>query len=333
MQSMTLPSGITTGIGGLPHRDAGHAASFVLDHVELPFVPSLPRRSPAEGAVAQALVGMRGVTVGQYGAIAVDPVQIDPLAPLVTDLQHDAFVGFRAFLQQAEGHTSWVKWQLLGPVSLGRALMRAGVPMSEAFETAVRAVRTRVQHLLDAVAVALPECRQLVFVEEPDVAELMTPGFPIAPDTAIDLVSGALAAIETSAVSGLHVCGLADIPSQLAAGPAVISLPVQSEVADATGYLTTFMERGGYIAWGAVPTTGPLSSSADRHWRKLSEVWCELVQRGADPVLLRRQAIITPECGLAAHTPAIADRVYRLTAEVGRRVRDQATASRWAIGA
>ena len=48
---------------------------------------------------------------------------------------------------------------------------------------------------------------------------------------------------------------------------------------------------------------------------------------------LRRQALITPECGLSAHTPAVAERVFKVTAEIGRRVRDQATATRWALGA
>jgi hypothetical protein len=333
MQQVQLPSGTTLGIGGLPHRDAQHGAAFALAKMDMPSIPSLPRRSPAEGAIAQAMVGMRGITVGQYGAIAVDRGLVDPLAPVVTDLQHDAFVGFSTFLDQARGHTGWVKWQFVGPVTFGMALMRAGVPMSIAFEAAVRCVRTRIQHLVDAVDSALPGCRQLVFIEEPDFAQLMTPGFPIAPDTAIDLVSGALAAIETSAVSGLHVCGLADIPSQLAAGPAVISLPVHHSVVESAGYLETFMQRGGYVAWGAVPTNGPISSSADRPWRQLSELWCELVQRGADPGLLRRQAIITPECGLSAHTPAVADGVFRVAAIVGRRVRDQASATRWAIGA
>ena len=212
--------------------------------------------------------------------------------------------------------------------------MRAGVPMDEAFEAAVRCVRTRVQHLLDAVDAALPGSRQLVFIEEPALVDLMQPGFSIAPDTAIDLVSGALAMIEGSAaVSGLHVCGLTDIPSQLAAGPAILSLPVRPEIAESAGYLVQFMEQGGYIAWGVVPTSGPIVTSAERPWRQLCALWCELLQRGADPVLLREHAIITPECGLASHTPAVAERVHRCVAEVSTRVRDQATASRWVLGA
>jgi hypothetical protein len=333
MLNVTLPSGGTTGIGGLPHRNAEEAAAFALGRMTVPAIPSLPRRSPAEGAVAQAMVGMQGITVGQYGSISVDPRQVDPLAPIVTDLQHDAFVGFRTFLRAAEGHTGWVKWQFVGPVTFGMALMRAGVPVSEAFESAVRCVRARMQHLIDAVDAALPGCRQLVFIEESDFAELMTPGFAVAPDAAIDLVSGALAAIETSAVAGLHVCGLADISSQLATGPAVISLPVRPEVVESAGYLVRFLERGGYVAWGVVPTSGPVPTSPERPWRQLCQLWCELVQQGVDPSLLRRQSLVTPECGLSGHTPAVADRVHRIVSEVARRVSDQAIATRWALGA
>jgi len=335
MQRAVLVGGTATGIGGLPHRDANEAAAFVLRHMELPAIPNLPRRSPAEGAIAQAMVGMQGITVGQYGSLAVDANQVDPLAPVVTDLSNDAFLGFRTFLEhaQAAGHVGPVKWQFVGPVTFGMALMRAGVPASEAFESAVRCVRERLAHLLDAVSLALPQSPQIVVIEEPALAELMIPGFPIAPETAIDLVSGALAAIETSAMSGLHVCGSADIPSQLAAGPAILSLPVRPEIAESAGYLMRFMEQGGYIAWGVVPTSGPILTSAKRPWRQLCALWCELVQRGADPTLLREQAIVTPECGLSSHTPAVAERVHRFTAEVGRRVRDQATASRWVLGA
>ncbi len=334
-----LIAGASTGIGGLPHRDAADAARFVLDTMGIPAIPSLPRRSPAESYLNKALVGMQGVTVGQYGGIAIDAGALDPLAPVVTDLEHDAFVGFRAFLEAAaarrdEGHfNSQVKWQFIGPVTLGIALMRAGAPMSDAFEIAVRCVRERLQHLMDAVGTALPEVTQLVVLEEPALAELMEPGFPLAPDTAIDLVSGALAAVETVAVSGLHVCGLGDIPSLLATGPAILSVPVRAEVVDSTGYLMRFMEQGGIVAWGVVPTAGPVTVSAERPWRQLSELWCELVKRGADPALLRQQAIVTPECGLAAHSPSVAERVHRIAAEVGLRVRDQAAASKWVLGA
>jgi len=334
--AFSISGGLVTGIGGLPNRSARDAVRTSLRLLELPAIPALPRRSPAEGAVAQAMVGMQGITVGQYGSISVDPSAVDPLAPVVTDLAHDAFVGFRTFLNMApevRPDLRAVKWQFIGPVTFGLALVRAGVPASEAFESAVRGVRTRIDDLLDAVAAALPGVRQVVFLEEPALAEMMDPGFPLPPDIAIDLVSGALAAVEPRAVAGLHVCGFADVPSQLAAGPAIVSMPVHSDVLQSAGYLVRFMERGGFVAWGAVSTNGPIATTAERAWRELNGIWTELVDRGADPMLLRRQSVITPECGLAAHTPAVAERVLRLAAEVGGRVRDQASAERWVLGA
>ena len=328
-----IPSGVSTAIGSLPHRDVAEAARFSLAALELPCIPTLPKRSPAEGMIAQAMVGLQGITIGQYGSFAVDVHRVDPLAEVVTDLQHDAYAGMRAFLDVAVDHHGPVKWQFVGPVTLGLALVRAGVPASEAFEVAVRAVRAHVQRIMDHVAKAMPGCLQVVFIDEPSLGELMLPGFPLAPDTAIDLISGALAAIEPTGVAGLHVCAEADIASMLASGPAVLSVPVRPSLVDSAGYLIRFLEEGGIIAWGVVPTGGPITSSAERPWRQLCALWCQLVQRGADPTLLRTQSMVTPECGLGMHTPAVAARIMRITAEVGRRVRDQAGATRFVLGA
>jgi hypothetical protein len=328
-----LPSGVATGIGSLPHRDAAAAAAFVLATLELPAIPTLPKRSPAEGMIPQALVGLAGITVGQYGSIAFDAASFDPEAPVITDLQHDAFAGWRAFLAAAAGRRAAVKWQFVGPVTLGLALVRAGLASDVAFEVSVRAVRCRVRQLADHVAAALPGCRQVVFIDEPKLDEMMGVGFPIAPDTAVDMVSAALAAIEPLCVTGLHVCATADIASLVAIGPDVLSVPVDIRLLESAGYLARFLGDGGTIAWGAVSTEGPVAMSAERPWRKLSELWCELVQRGADPTQLRQQSIITPECGLGTHTPAVAERVHRLAADISERVRDQATATRISLGA
>ena len=82
-----------------------------------------------------------------------------------------------------------------------------------------------------------------------------------------------------------------------------------------------------------MPTDGPILTTSERSWRQLSDLWCELVRRGCDPVALRQHSMVTPHCGLGMHTPAVADRVVQLTREVGRRVNEQAVASRFALGA
>jgi hypothetical protein len=333
---MQLRPGATTGIGSLPHRSVHEAASFSLNKYDLPAIPSLPRRSPAEGMIAQAVVGINGVTPGQYGSIAVDRSAVDPESPVLTDLGNDAYGALRAFLAAATAGQlrGPVKWQFVGPVTLGVALTRAGIAPDAAFAVAVRAVRSHLAAVLDAVAAALPESPQLVWLDEPWFGQLMHPGFPIAPEPAIDLLSSAMAAVQPVATVGVHCCAESvDVASLLAAGPDILAIPVHEQLATVAGYLDRFMLGGGRIAWGAMPTDGPIPITDDRPWRRMSAVWCELVRRGCDPVLLRHHSLITPQCGLAMHTPPIAERVCRLTREIGRRVGDQAVASRFTVGA
>ncbi len=330
-----LPPGATTGIGSLPHRSVHEAAAFALREYDLPAIPTLPRRSPAEGMIAQAVVGIRGITLGQYGSVAVDRDAVDPGSPVATDLANDAYAALRTFLSTAaaRGLRGPVKWQFVGPVTLGVALTRAGVTADAAFAVAVAAVRSRLATITDAVAAALPDSPQVVWLDEPWFGELMHPGFPIAPDPAIDLLSSAMAAVQPMATVGVHCCADVDIASLLAAGPDMLAIPVSEQLPAVTGYLVRFLEGGGRIAWGAVPTDGPVPTTDDRPWRRLSGVWCELVGRGCDPVLLRQRSLVTPHCGLGTHTPAVADGVCRLTREIGRRINEQAVASRFALGA
>ncbi len=146
MNRAQLPSGIATGIGGLPHRDAAEAAEFVLATMELPAIPTLPKRSPAEGMIPQAMVGLEGITVGQYGSIAVDATSFDPRrrsSPISTTTRSAACARSSPPPPVA---VPPVKWQFVGPVTFGLALVRAGLDTDVAFEVAVRAVRCRVRN-------------------------------------------------------------------------------------------------------------------------------------------------------------------------------------------
>ncbi len=248
-------SGSFTGIGSLPHRDAVAAAEFSLGEHAIPVVPSLPKRSPAESLVAQAVTGLAGVTLGQYGSIAVDVARLDPGAPVVTDLRSDAFVGFRTFLDcaVAAGHTGPLKWQFVGPLTLGAALERAGAPAEVAYELARVAIRSHLRVLAHAIAEKLPDSAQLMLLDEPLLADVLARDFPIAPDDAVDLVSSTMAALCPDVAVGVHCCAPADWASILATGPQVLSMPATSGLVSVAGYLDRFLRNGG---WGRVGRRG-----------------------------------------------------------------------------
>lgn len=337
---MPFGIGTPTAVGSLPFVDADEAVAFVLAALpELPAAPTLPRRDPREGMIAQAAWGIDGVTVRLDGTIAVDPAALDPEAPLADPgLDGAPFATFRTFLAAIEGRTEPVKVQVTGPVTLAVALVREGVAPSVASAVAATAVRSRGRAVVEAVRAVAPEATVVAFLDEP--ALVGGPPAELAdPETVIDLVSGALAVWEPrssgdpGAITGVHVCGPSDWRAVLQAGPRILSVPVGADLGPSAGALATFLERDGWIAWGAVPTDRPLGESVSHWWRDLSAQWCSLVQAGCDPVRIRRQALVTPACGLALHDMAQVGLVHELTRTIGLRIHDQLAGVRLSVGA
>ncbi|MBI2709293.1 MAG: hypothetical protein HYX34_06320 [Actinobacteria bacterium] len=333
-----LAPGTWTGIGSLPHRDRDAAVAFALSATpDLPAVPTLPVADPREGMLAQAAWGIEGVSVAADGRLEVNPAALDPEAPLGDPaLEGPPFATLRSFLAAVAGRTGPIKVQIAGPVTLGLALRAQGAPDGVAFRTAAGAVRARAGQMVAAVRAAAPDAALVAVLDEPGLVAA-TPGRsglgPLGAEDVIDLMSSGLAAFEPYAMTGVHCCGPTDWRLVIQAGPKLLSLPVDVPVDAAEGALTAFVERGGWIAWGAVPTDRPLGESASRLWRVLSSRWCGLVQSGCDPWLLRRQAVVTPACGLASHSEAQAERVLGLAREVADRLHDQVVGIRLSVGA
>jgi methionine synthase II (cobalamin-independent) len=327
MREVLLPIGLATGIGSLPHEDPDEAAEFALDRQpRLPAAPSLPRRSPVEGMIPQAAWGVAGVVVLPDGSLMVDESVIDPDLPL-TDSALDAepFVGLRAFLDAAAGRVAPFKIQLTGPVTLGLALHAMGASPERAFAVAAKSVA--------AARRAAPGATTVVFLDEPGLTAALEPGFPWPVDDTLDLVSSALASIEGHAIAGLHCCGRADWQAVLQAGPQILSLPVDAGARDHAGAFAGFLERGGWIAWGAVPTDRPLGESAEILWRRLMGEWDVLMDGGCDPLLLLQQGMVTPACGLAGLDPLQADRVLELAGHLAHRIEAEALNAGLNVGA
>jgi hypothetical protein len=330
-----LAPGTDTSIGSLPHTDPRAAVEFVLARqTRLPAAPSLPQCSPLEGMIAQAAWGIPGVIVGPDGSLDLRLDDLDPEAPAGdVALEGEPFATTRAFLDAVAGRTKPVKLQLTGPVTLGLALHAAGADPHRAFGVAGAAVRARAEALLRLAARSAPGTPLVVFLDEPGLTGLMHPEFPLDPEAAVDLTSSALAALERGAITGLHCCGPTDWKLLIQSGPRILSAPLGLGLDTAGETLGRYLDDGGWVAWGAVPTDEPIGLTPGRLWRQLSAVWCDMVQSGCDPVLLRTQSLVTPACGLAAHGLSQAERVVSLTRQVAARVHDQALGVRLSVGA
>jgi hypothetical protein len=329
-----IRAGTATAIGSLPHRDAHAAAALTLRCLpELPAIPQLPVRSPREGVVAQWAAAVPGVVVHDDGAIELTSA-LDPLGRLKTLFDDSSHAGLLTFLEVAQRQPrppKHIKAQLAGPLTLGVAFVEAGMDAALAFPLGARVARAWAAAIADLVSDRLPGSSLVCFFDEPALVRWRNAEGPIDREVATDLLSTALAAC--TGVSGVHVCGHGDLRLALDAGPQVVHFDVGALDLDDATALSRFLDGGGWIAWGAIPTHRPVGEQPQPLWKALLDSWCELTRRGCDPVQLRAQALVAPACGLAGHGVSQAEHAMMLAREIGNRVHDHAAATKLAVGA
>jgi hypothetical protein len=87
--------------------------------------------------------------------------------------------------------------------------------------------------------------------------------------------------------------------------------------------LKAFLEKGGILAWGIVPTSEDiLKENALSLVERFKKGIGILSKKGIDRALLQR-AILTPSCGTASLSIPLAERVCQVTAEVSKRLREK----------
>ncbi len=331
--AVALTPGLATGIGSLPYLDAREAAGVTLRCLpELPAAPQLPERTPLEGMIVQWAAALPEVSIAPDGSLTIDASR--QRDPFTVGFDAEAHGGLLAFVELAARQSQAperVKLQLTGPLTMGVALIGAGMPADVAFARAAECADAWVHALDDLVARKLPDTRSLIFVDEPALVLWSHDDPPLEREAAVDLLSGVLT--DSTSTMGIHVCGDGDRRLAFEAGAPIVSLEVRADLPADAAVIGRHLEADGWIAWGAVPTDRPIGESAEGLWKDLVRVWCELTRHGCDPIRLRTQAIVTPACGLAGHGPSQAERALRLARELAGRVHDQSVAARLTLGA
>ena len=124
---------------------------------------------------------------------------------------------------------------------------------------------------------------------------------------------------------GVHCCGNTD-------WSLLLKLPIDILSFDSYGYfdslllydkpLHDFLARGGWLAWGLVPTGHELHREEEGSlWRKFQGQVEEAAARGLDLHRLLSQALLTPACGLGYLSPEAATRALALLHNLSARAR------------
>ena len=322
----------TMGIGELPHLDAGRGVELSMPGFDIPTVPQLP--AVAGGSMlTQAFGDLPGVSI-DGARLRVDLARLDVRDPAAVDVTSPAYAGFAGVLGGSVVRPHGVvKWQFLGPISGGVALIEAGVEPIDALEISHVTIRRKLAGIAAALDAAAPGTAQICVLDEPHISAVARRSFPLSIDEAVDVLSCAMATVQQVASVGVHTCSNLDIGVLLEAGPELLSVPAHDRLVRGAGRIDRFLAGGGWVAWGAVPTSAPMGTSARRASRQLAQLWGELARHGCDPDRLRSQSIVTSSCGLARCSEGDADRLCRVVGDVGAILRGEPVRSRATFGA
>lgn len=273
------PKFLTTHIGSMPHTHAEPLCTRLVQLIEAPGWPQLPRRDFRESIYVQFSAGLPGIALNEsnqkvifetngdmplaleafYGRILDDDV--DSFAP-----GHDYAAGFFAMLDALRTTPGeWAKGQVIGPISFGLTVtdqdLRASLYDELLADTIVKNMAMNARWQVRQLRGARPNV--ILFVDEPYLASFGSAFISLSRESAIDMLNELFAAIHLEGgLAGVHCCANTDWSLLLATTVDILNL-------DAYGYLENlglypaelraFLDRGGAIAWGIVPNDGDVA--------------------------------------------------------------------------
>ena len=336
--------GCATLIGSMPHKDRASTIELVLKTA--PRIPAWPQLTvfAAERMMEQYIEGLPGlVREGERLFVNSASPEFDPevlhfyeqflaveegglkVEDSAFGLGDETGATFRSFLDALGGAPlapRALKGQVIGPFTLlcglkdqeGRALLYDERFLDIVPKLLGLKARWQIERMRPLGAPVI------IFLDEPGLAgfgssALITVSAELVRALLCEVVEAVHAA---GATAGVHVCANTDWQLAFSSGFDIINFDSYSYFDKFAIYKNEcfdFMERGGNIAWGVVPTSDPEVIEAETA-ESLAKRWTEQVAQFAAGGPGRREIIehslFTPSCGCGSLSEKNAERVLEL---------------------
>lgn len=347
-QPIFEPFCLATTIGSLPHADVARGTAMMFKNTpEIVSWVQFPKRNRYESMMMQFTEGMPALVHDgdrAYISASADdfPEQLtrfyEKYLAVMEDSNFDALENFRLSQQYAagffefvsrlpghmeKGRTIMLKGQVTGPFTLGTNLLDQNGRCSF-FDAQLRdvIVKTVVLKALWQVArlseFGLPI---MIFIDEPSLLGFGKQTFiTITREDVIKDINEVAAAVHShSGLTGIHCEENTDWSLLMETDLDILAFDAYGHMQGITLYpdeLRKFLNRGGSLGWGIVPTLDREAAATETIPSLISrfeEGVQLLVSKGFDQERLLRGALITPSCGAGGVlTVPLAERVLDL---------------------
>lgn len=319
----------TTGIGSLPYDDPEEACRTVLETFDIPFWPQLPRLSFLEWMIPQYSEGMPFIRIDQRSEnIFIIRNKSDELERFYETCRDDCRIaisddyarGLHAFLTIIRGkHFDSIKGQITGPLTFALGL-KDGEGRPIYFDEELRQIslmllqakaRWQIDHLRPHAG------NVLVLIDEPILSAIGSSTYlGVSREEASRLISETAGAIkDAGGIAGVHCCGNADWTLVLESGVQVISFDAYTYFENIAMYhdeIKEFLGRGGYLAWGIVPTTDAIEEETPESIIEKFGIRMKSLSRHIPMDTLLSQVILTPSCGTGSRSIKETIKIFQL---------------------
>lgn len=345
MGTKFLPQFLATGVGSLPHRDLSRAINLITDLLpETPFWPQLPKYNLLENMILQVSPGLPFLKIEETKGEIIFEENREPARELekvyaaylkgdtsAYSLPYKYIAGMEEMIKhlQRKGPPSlkFFKGQMVGPLTLGMAVKDGEgkniIHNEIIFDALKKALILRGCWLIQRMQEVSGQV--IFFLDEPALAGFGSAFFNVEDSLIRESWAEMITAWQgQGALVGIHCCGNTDWTLLLKSKADIINFDAWSfweRFSLYSDHLQDFLERGGILAWGIVPT----SEFSERETvnsikAKLEKEIEDLTKNGLPKRFLQERSLLTPSCGMGLMEEKKAEKALSLLADLSRQM-------------
>ena len=310
-----------TAIGSFPHLDAASAMDDISTFLkDIPVWPQLPSRSFLEGMCPQYSEGIPAAVLDlENERISVDTgpsltgamekfyekyLDNDITGLAISSGSAPGLFEFEKRMRESEEKRFAVKGHITGPITWGLTVCDAGGRAAYYNDMlkdgVVKGLAGKARWQVEFLSKLNPNV--IVFVDEPYLQSFGSAAVPLLAEDVVWSLDEVIDSIQASeAVAGIHCCGNTDWSLLCDTRTDIINFDAFQYAQALSLYSSNigdFLERGGTLAWGIVPSTNEIDqNSLDTLMETLRWGIGLLTKKGLRESKILEQSLITPSCG------------------------------------